>query len=109
MVIAPPAVGIEGVAGEFPSVRQQIVAARGLRRDAQGPAGPGDHAQLAGQVVVFFVDQEGEIQIPQIVEHRPSAGETAGQKPAVRLQLGGAALPPGVLVAANHHRMAVLP
>src|SRR5699024_9259778 len=54
-------------------------------------------------------DQEGKIQVAQVVEHRASAGEAAGQAAPLLLQQGGAALQPGVLVAADDHGVLVLP
>ena len=52
-------------------------------------------------------DENGKRQYKSVYAKSPA--ELKEKETAVRLQLGGAALPPGVLVAANHHRMAVLP
>lgn len=43
------------------------------------------------------------------MEHRPAAGEAAGQMPAFLFQQGGAALLPSVLIAPDDHGVAVLP
>ena len=100
---------IEGIAGEFPSLGSDVVAARNLRRDSQRLASPGDHRELPGQVVVLLPDQKGKVEVSHVVVHRSAAGETAGQKAPVLLQLSGAAFLPGVLVAADDHGVAVLP
>ena len=48
------AVIVEGVAGELAAVRQNVIPAGDLRRDAEKAAGLDDHALLAAQVVVRF-------------------------------------------------------
>ena len=100
---------VEGVAGEFPALGQQVIAAGQLRLDAQQTAGLQDHPLLAGQVIIPGGHGEGEVQIPHVVEHCTAAGQTAGQGASLLLQQAGAALLPGVLVAADDHGVLVLP
>ena len=98
-----------GAAGKLPARRQQIVAPGLLRGDPQGETGPSDDLRLTGRVIVPAGEQKGKIQIAQVVEHRPAPGEAAGETPAFLLQEAGAALLPGVLVAADDHGVPVLP
>ena len=100
---------VEGVAGELAPVRQNVVPAGDLRRDAEGAAGLHDHALLLAKVIVLRAQREGEVEIAHVVVDRAAAGETAGQCPAVALQLGRAAFLPRVLVAADDDRVLVLP
>ena len=109
MVVTAALALIEGVAGELPAPGEHVIPPGPLRRDAQQAAGPHDHPELPVQIVMGLLDQEGEIQIPQVVEHRAAAGEPAGKKRPIGLQLFGAALPPGVLVAPDDHSAPVLP
>ena len=101
--------GVKGVAGELPPLGQQIVAPGQLRSESQQAAGRENDLLLPVKIVVFLRDAEGEVQVAQIVEHRAAAGEPPRQHTALLLQKAGAALLPGVLVAANDHRVLILP
>ena len=100
---------IKGVAGKFPAICQKIVPTGFFCLDSGQQDSLADHLQLLIQIVIFPAHQEGEIQIAQIVEHRAAAGKPAGKMAALFLQHRGAALRPGVLVAADDHSVLVLP
>ena len=109
VVERPAVVGVKGVAGELPPLGQQIVAPGQLRSESQQAAGRENDLLLPVEIVVFLCDAEGEVQVAQIVKHRAAAGEPPRQHTALLLQKAGAALLPGVLVAANDHRILILP
>ena len=109
MVVGLGAVFVEGVAGAFSAVGQDIVAAGFFRRDSQAAQGFQDHSQLPIQVIILLGHQKGKIQIPQIVKHSAAAGEPAGQMTTLLSQEGGSAFFPWVLVAADDHGVPVLP
>ena len=71
--------------------------------------GAQDHAELPVDVVVLLMRKKCEIQVPQIVEYRSTAGKAAGKMPAVRFQLLYLQFFPGVLVLPDHDRFLVLP
>ena len=101
----------EGVAGEFRTRLDghQVVPPGERRWDAEAAHGSLDHAQLPVNVVGRAGEDKGDVQVPQVVEHRAAAGAAPGQPPAFGLQQLHAALLPGVLVAADDHGILVLP
>ena len=109
VVIAPALVLVEGVAGEFAAVGQQIVPAGALDGDAQRPAGGLDDRELAGDVVIRLADEKGEVQISAVMKNSAAAGEAAGQVTALLREEGGPAFFPGILVSADDHGAFVLP
>ena len=100
---------VEGVAGELAAIGGQVISSRQFRRDAEALTGLQKHPLLLPQIVVFGGHQKGEIQVPQIVEHRPAPGEPSGQVPALAFEEGCSALRPGVLILADDHGVLVLP
>ena len=103
------AVFIEGVARKFPARRQNVIPAGHLRRDPQGFRRQADDLHLPGHIVILLGQQECKIQIPQIMEDCPAAGQPPGQMATLLLQEGGSAFFPGILIAPNDHRILVLP
>ena len=101
--------GVVGITGELPSLRQQIVAAGQLRPDPQQAAGHDNDLLLPGKVVVALRNTECKIQVAQVVKHRPAAGEPPCQSAPLAFQKARAAFPPGILVAADDHGVLVLP
>lgn len=66
---------VKRVAGEFFPVSKDVVSAGAFCLDAQYAHGADDNIQLAPYVVVFFLYQEGEVDIPQIVIDGSAAGK----------------------------------
>ena len=108
-MIGLPSVFIEGVAGKLAAFRQHVVAAGLFCRDAEAAHGFPDHGELTVQVIVLRPDQEGKVQVSQVVKDRPAAGEAPRKAPPLFGQHRGAAFFPGILVAADHHGVLVLP
>ena len=108
-MIGLSAVFIECIAGKFPALGQNIVPAGNFRRDPQARHRRADDFHLPGYTVIFQAHQKRKIQIPQIVENRPTTGQAPGKMATLLFQEGGSALFPRILIAANDHRIPVLP
>ena len=100
---------VKRVAGEFFPVSKDVVSAGAFRLDAQSAHGADDNIQLAPYVVVFFLYQEGEVDVPQIVIDGSAAGKSAHQMSAAFFQLGQVTFFPWVLIAADNDGMLILP
>ena len=100
---------VKRVAGEFFSVSKDVVSAGAFRLDAQSAHGTDDNVQLALYVVVFFLHEEGEVDISQIVIDGSAAGKSAHQMSAAFFQLRQVTFFPWVLIAADNDGMLILP
>ena len=101
-----------GRAGDLSPLHKNVVAAGGLRIQAQGLQGLHDGAgePLHGQLLrIAQVGDEGIIQIPQIVIHRAASGGPAHHMDAVLLHEGPVDLRLRVLILANDDGVVVLP
>ena len=109
MMIRLAAAVVKRIAGEFFAIGKQIISAGNLRRNAERAARAADHGKLPGQIIVLRGDEKGKIQIAEIMENSAAAGKTARKAAALLREQLRAAFFPGVLVAADHNRVLVLP
>ena len=100
-----------GRAGDLAALHQDVVAAGGLRVQAQAPQRR--HHRLGeaadADAVVAYVGDEGVVQVAQVVIDRAAAGAAAHHVDMVLLHKGAVDLRLGVLVAAYYDGVVVLP
>ena len=96
-------------AGEFAAIGQHIVAAGLFRLNVCHGARFLNDGKLPVHIVIIGADEEGEIQIAQVMEHSAAAGQPPGELSAFFLQKGGAAFSPGILIAPDDHGVLILP
>ena len=101
-----------GRTGHLAALHQNVVSAGGLRLQSQtlqrrhnGPC-EALHGQPLG---IAHVGDEGVVQVAHIVVDRAAAGTAAHHADMVPLHKGGVDLLSGVLVAAHHNGVVVLP
>ncbi len=99
----------ESISGEFPSIYGDIVPAGLDSRKADFPKCADDDRALPHHVIVLPGHNEGEVKVSHVMEYRPSTGHPAGKLHPVPTHRGQVAFPPWVLIAADDHRIMILP
>ena len=99
----------KSIARELAALAQHIVPPAHLGVQPESLHRMLHHAQLPRHIVAGFGHHKREIQVPQIMVHRPATGASPHQVAAVSLQPLHIALGKRVLVLPDHHRAPVLP
>ena len=112
MIQEAPAEQPLGCAGHLPPLHQDVIAAGGLRLQAQSLQGlhNGTGEPLHGQPLrVSHVGDEGVVQVAQIMVHGAAAGGAAHHMDLMGLHKGPVDLTLGVLVLPDDDGVVVLP
>jgi len=92
-------------------VEQDVEALRGAHGELRphAPQGARDDLQVPAAVVGLLGGEEGQVEVPEVVEHGAAAAPPAGQGDARPPHGRQVALAPRVLVAPDDHGRAVAP
>ena len=99
----------KGVARELPASAEEVVAARDFRFQPETPQRFLNHRLLLTNIIVVFISNKREVEIPQIVINRSAPCAPSHQMSTFLVQTFDIAFRKRILVQPNHHSAFVFP